>query len=62
MTKGGPINASQTMATYMYKFSFQRFALGYGAAASVIIFVICFGFALLYMRFVMNRDFSGVGA
>ncbi len=46
MTEGGPIDASQTMATYMYKFSFQRFALGYGAAASVIIFTICFGFAL----------------
>jgi raffinose/stachyose/melibiose transport system permease protein len=58
MTEGGPIDASQTMATYMYKFSFQRFALGYGAAASLIIFVICFGFALLYMRFVMNRDYA----
>lgn len=57
MTEGGPIDASQTMATYMYKFSFQRFALGYGAAASLIIFVLCFGFALLYMRFVMNRDY-----
>lgn len=58
MTKGGPINASETMATYMYKFSFQRFALGYGAAASLVIFVICFGFALLYMRFVMSRDYT----
>lgn len=58
MTEGGPIDASQTMATYMYKFSFQRFALGYGAAASLIIFTICFGFALLYMRFVMNRDYE----
>lgn len=62
MTEGGPINASQTMATYMYKFSFQRFALGYGAAASLIIFTICFGFALLYMRFVMSRDYSGPSA
>jgi raffinose/stachyose/melibiose transport system permease protein len=60
MTKGGPINASETMATYMYKFSFQRFALGYGAAASLVIFVICFGFALLYMRFIMNRDYAVV--
>jgi raffinose/stachyose/melibiose transport system permease protein len=59
MTKGGPIDSSQTMATYMYKFSFQRFALGYGAAASLIIFLICFAFALLYMRFFMNRDYSG---
>ncbi len=62
MTEGGPIDASQTMATYMYKFSFQRFALGFGAAASLVIFAICFGFALLYMRFVMNRDYSGARA
>jgi raffinose/stachyose/melibiose transport system permease protein len=62
MTEGGPIDASQTMATYMYKFSFQRFALGYGAAASLVIFAICFGFALIYMRFVMNRDYSGARA
>jgi raffinose/stachyose/melibiose transport system permease protein len=58
MTEGGPVNASQTMATYMYKFSFQRFALGYGAAASLIIFLICFVFALFYMRFFMNRDYA----
>ncbi len=62
MTEGGPIDASQMMATYMYKFSFQRFALGFGAAASLVIFAICFGFALLYMRFVMNRDYSGARA
>jgi raffinose/stachyose/melibiose transport system permease protein len=57
MTTGGPVNASETMATYMYKFSFQRFALGYGAAVSLVIFAICFGFALLYQRFVMRRDY-----
>jgi raffinose/stachyose/melibiose transport system permease protein len=58
MTKGGPVNASETMATYMYSFGFQRFALGYGAAVSLVIFVICFGFSLLYQGFVMRRDFA----
>jgi raffinose/stachyose/melibiose transport system permease protein len=58
MSKGGPVNASSTMATYMYQFGFQRFQLGYGAAVSLVIFVICFGFALLYQRFVMRRDFA----
>lgn len=57
MTTGGPVNASETMATYMYKFGFQRFALGYGAAVSVVIFVICFGFALAYQALVMRRDY-----
>jgi raffinose/stachyose/melibiose transport system permease protein len=58
MTKGGPVNASETMATYMYQFGFQRFALGYGAAVSVVIFVICFGFSLAYQGFVMRRDYA----
>ncbi|CAN5715284.1 sugar ABC transporter permease [soil metagenome] len=55
MTTGGPVNASETMATYMYKFSFQRFALGYGAAVSVVIFVICFGFSILYQGLITRR-------
>lgn len=58
MTTGGPVNASDTMATYLYKFGFQRFQLGYGSAIAVIIFVICFGFSLVYQRFAMRRDFE----
>ncbi len=59
MTKGGPVNASNTMATYMYTFGFTRFQLGYGAAASLVIFTICFVFSILYQRFVMRRDLEG---
>lgn len=59
MTKGGPVNASNTMATYMYTYGFQRFQLGYGAAVSLVIFLICFGFSLAYQRFVMRRDLAG---
>lgn len=59
MTTGGPVNSSHTMATYMYDFGFRRFQLGYGAAVSLIIFVICFGFALVYQRLVMRRDYDG---
>ncbi len=58
MTTGGPVKASETMATYMYKYGFQRFALGYGAAVSVLIFVACFSFSLAYQRFVMRRDYA----
>jgi raffinose/stachyose/melibiose transport system permease protein len=59
MTTGGPVNASETMATYMYKFGFQRFALGYGAAVSLVIFAICLAFSISYQRFVMRRDYAG---
>jgi raffinose/stachyose/melibiose transport system permease protein len=58
MTTGGPVNASNTMATYLYKFAFQRFQLGYGSAIAAIMFLICFGFSLVYQRFVMRRDFE----
>jgi raffinose/stachyose/melibiose transport system permease protein len=57
MTTGGPVNASNTMATYLYKFGFLSFQLGYGSAIAVIIFVICFGFSLIYQRAVLRRDF-----
>jgi raffinose/stachyose/melibiose transport system permease protein len=59
MTQGGPVNASETMATYMYDFGFRRFALGYGAAVSLVIFAICFGFAFAYQRSVMQREVAG---
>ena len=59
MTKGGPVNASNTMATYMYTYGFTRFQLGYGAAVSLVIFGICFVFSILYQRFVMRRDLEG---
>jgi raffinose/stachyose/melibiose transport system permease protein len=58
MTTGGPVNASNTMATYLYKFGFLRFQLGYGSAIAVIMFAICFGFSLIYQRAVMRRDFE----
>ena len=58
MTTGGPVNASDTMATYLYKFGFQRFQLGYGNAVAVTIFLICFGFSLIYQRVAMRRDFA----
>jgi raffinose/stachyose/melibiose transport system permease protein len=59
MTTGGPVSASETMATYMYKFGFQRFALGYGAAVSLVIFAICLAFSVTYQRLVMRRDYAG---
>jgi raffinose/stachyose/melibiose transport system permease protein len=46
------------MATYLYKFGFQRFQLGYGSSIAVIMFLICFGFSRIYQRMVMRRDFA----
>lgn len=58
MTTGGPVNSSQTMATYLYRFGFQRFAIGYGSAVAVVLFAICFIFSLVYQRYIMRRDYE----
>jgi raffinose/stachyose/melibiose transport system permease protein len=58
-TKGGPINASNTMATYMIDWGLRRSQLGYGSATAVILFILAFIVALLYQRFVMRRDVEG---
>jgi raffinose/stachyose/melibiose transport system permease protein len=58
-TGGGPANASNTMATYLFDWGFRRFQLGYGSAVAVIIFVIAFAVALGYQRYVLRRDTEG---
>jgi raffinose/stachyose/melibiose transport system permease protein len=59
MTGGGPINASNTMATYMIDWGFRRFQLGYGSAVAVILFAISIVFAFFYQRLVLRRDLRG---
>ena len=58
-TGGGPVDASNTMATYMVDWGFERFQLGYGSAIAVILFVIALIVALAYQRFVLRRDLDG---
>jgi raffinose/stachyose/melibiose transport system permease protein len=59
MTLGGPANASDTMSVYMIDHGFRRYEFGYGSAVAVILFLICFVFALLYQRFALRRDTEG---
>jgi raffinose/stachyose/melibiose transport system permease protein len=58
-TKGGPVDASNTMATYLVDWGLRRFQLGYGSAIAVILFLIALIVALAYQRFVMRRDIDG---
>lgn len=59
LTTGGPANATHVLATYMYRFGVESFNLSYGSAAAVVIFICAFTFALIYQRFVLNRDIAG---
>lgn len=59
MSGGGPVNASETMATYQIHYGLQSFKLGYGSAVGVVMFGLCAIFALLYQRIIMRQDLSG---
>jgi len=52
MTHGGPVNSSEVMSTYMYRF-------GYGSAVSIVMFLICLVFSLAYQRLTPQQDYLG---
>ena len=56
MTGGGPVNASETMATYMYRYGIVRHQLGYGSAVAIIMFLFCLIFSLLYRGLTRKPD------
>lgn len=59
MTGGGPIDASNTMATYLIDWAFRRSQFGYASAVSVIIFGLSLLVALGYQRWALSRDIDG---
>jgi raffinose/stachyose/melibiose transport system permease protein len=47
------------MATYMYRFAFVRFSLGYGSAVALVMFLLCLAFSLVYQRLARQPDYLG---
>ena len=62
MSGGGPVGASETMATYQIHYGLQEFRLGYGTAAAVVMAGVCLIFALLYQGIIMRQDLNGSSA
>jgi raffinose/stachyose/melibiose transport system permease protein len=56
MSKGDPVNSSETMVSFMYKFGLQRFQIGYGSAVAVVIFLICLGFTIVYLKTIAREE------
>ncbi len=59
-TKGGPIGASSTMATFLYE-QFRKGLFGYASAVSIVIFGLSLVVALFYQRVALRRDLQGTG-
>jgi raffinose/stachyose/melibiose transport system permease protein len=59
MTRGGPVNASEVMATYMYRYAFIRFQFGYGSAVALVMLAICLVFSIAYLRLARQPDYLG---
>lgn len=53
------LGGANTMATYMVDWGFLSRSWGYGNSVAVILFVISFGAALIFQRFVLRRDLEG---
>ena len=61
MTRGGPVNSSEMMATYMYRFAFIRYQLGYGSAVALVLLVFCLIFSIAYLWLSRRPDpLSGI--
>lgn len=56
MTEGGPTNASELMATYMYKKAFPSFEMGYGSTVASALFIIVMVISVIV--FTMTRRFE----
>lgn len=50
MTSGGPADATQVGALYIYQRSFERLEMGYGSALSVVMFLILLVISLIQLR------------
>ena len=56
MTRGGPYNSSSVLANFMYIEAFNNYKMGYGAAISVILFLISLVFIFIYLWRVMQTE------
>lgn len=58
LTGGGPGTSTEPIALYTFNALLQNLQFGYGSALSVIVFVVTFSLALVYIRF-LGADLMG---
>ncbi len=55
MTKGGPINSTNTFVYYIYEYGFSFFKIGYASAAGVILLIIVSLLTIVYFRILSQK-------
>ena len=56
MGQGGPVNAAETMVTYLYNYGIRTLQIGYGSSVAVTIFAICLVFSIFYQRSIARQE------
>ncbi|WP_027890979.1 carbohydrate ABC transporter permease [Calidithermus chliarophilus] len=56
MTKGGPGNATETLAMYVRVTSIENLNFGYGSALAMLLFLISMVITMIYLRYVRGAD------
>jgi raffinose/stachyose/melibiose transport system permease protein len=58
LTQGGPVNSSQVITTFLYKYGIKTFKMGFGSAVAIILFAITLVFSLGYQRIALRQDYG----
>jgi len=56
MTKGGPGNATETLAMYVRVTSIENLNFGYGSALAVLLFLVSMAITVIYLRYIRGAD------
>lgn len=56
MTKGGPMNSTQTVQTVIYRYAFADFNMGYASAVSWLLFAVIFFFSAIQLKLFISRE------
>lgn len=55
MTKGGPINSTNTLVYYIYEYGFRYFKIGYASAAGVVLLIVVGILTLVYFKLLSRK-------
>jgi sn-glycerol 3-phosphate transport system permease protein len=55
MTKGGPVNSTNTLVFYIYEYGFRYFKIGYASAAGVVLLVVVGLLTLVYFKLLSRK-------